>query len=154
MTSRPRKCCPRKKTCSLCWPSAAGLQSRVSGSLIRIKTLSQRTFASRHAGSLVSYKDRESCKDCLHENNVIPTREEQTAVRQQLVELKHSNQLLNTDQTAAFMVVARKADVGTNGDWLLRSWPGSDFRYPRCWFMYIIALIGEIAIQDCIFCAF
>ena len=49
-------------------------------------------------------KDRDPFKDCLRENDVIPTREERALVRQQLAETKHAKILVKTDQPAAFMV--------------------------------------------------
>ena len=54
--------------------------------------------------ALFHCKDRDSFKDCLHENDVIPTREEQALVRQQLAETKHAKHLLKTDQPASYMV--------------------------------------------------
>ena len=54
--------------------------------------------------ALFHCKDRDSFKDCLRENGVIPTREERALVRQQLAETKHAKLLLKTDQPAAYMV--------------------------------------------------
>ena len=54
--------------------------------------------------ALFHCKDRDSFKDCLRENDVIPTRGERALVRQQLAETKHAKLLLKTDQPAAYMV--------------------------------------------------
>ena len=50
-------------------------------------------------------KDRDSFEDCLRENDVIPTREQQALVRQQLAERKHAKLLLKSDQPAAYIVL-------------------------------------------------
>ena len=55
--------------------------------------------------SLFHCKDRDSFEDCLRENDVIPTREQRTLVRQQLAERKHAKLLLKTDQPASYIVV-------------------------------------------------
>ena len=54
--------------------------------------------------ALFHCKDRDPFKDCLRENDVIPTREERALVRQQLAETKHAKLLVKTDQPAAYMV--------------------------------------------------
>ena len=51
-------------------------------------------------------KYRDSFEDCLHENDVIPTREQRASVRQQLAETKHAKLLLKTGQPAAYMVLS------------------------------------------------
>ena len=50
-------------------------------------------------------KDRDSFEDCLRENDVIPTQEEQAAARQLLSENKHVKLLLKTDQPTAYEVL-------------------------------------------------
>ena len=49
-------------------------------------------------------KDRDSFREALRENDVIP-REEQAAVRQKLAETKHAKLLLRTDQPAAYRLL-------------------------------------------------
>ena len=47
-------------------------------------------------------KDRDSFEDCLREeNDVVPTREERTALRKLLSEAKHTKLILSTDQPVA-----------------------------------------------------
>ena len=83
--------------------------------------LSELAFSGRHAGTSVwvltqkynavlkdlleqtrwvamfHCKDRDSFKDALSENDVIPSHEERTAVRQLLAEIRHGKLLLKTD---------------------------------------------------------
>ena len=47
-------------------------------------------------------KNRDSFEDCLRENDGIPSREQQTLVRQQLAETKHAKLPLKTDQPFLF----------------------------------------------------
>ena len=54
--------------------------------------------------ALFHCKDRDSFEDCLHENDIIPTREERALVRQQLDETIHAKLLLKMDQPAAYVV--------------------------------------------------
>ena len=51
-------------------------------------------------------KDRDIFEDCLRENDVIPTREQQALVRQQLAETKHAKLLLKTDQPVCYTVLS------------------------------------------------
>ena len=51
-------------------------------------------------------KDRDSFKDCLRENDVIPSREQRALVRQQLAETKHAKLLLKTGQPVGFTVLS------------------------------------------------
>ena len=91
--------------------------------------LSELAFSGRHAGASVGVltqkynavlsdlqeqtrwvamfhcKDRDSFKDALRENDVIPSHEESTAVRQLLVETRHGKLLLKTDQPAEYHVL-------------------------------------------------
>ena len=55
--------------------------------------------------ALFHCKDRDSFEDCLRENDVIPTQEQQALVRKQLAERKHAKLLLKTGQPAAYIVV-------------------------------------------------
>ena len=50
-------------------------------------------------------KDRDNFEDALRENDVIPSHEESTAVRQLLVETRHGKLLLKTDQPAEYHVL-------------------------------------------------
>ena len=50
-------------------------------------------------------KDRDSFEDCLRENDVVPTREERTALRKLLSEAKHTKLILNTDQLVAYQLL-------------------------------------------------
>ena len=87
--------------------------------------LSELAFSGRHAGAslwvltqkynavLKDYhwvamfhcKDRDSFEDALRENDVIPSHEERTAVRQLLAETRHGKLLLKTDQPAEYHVL-------------------------------------------------
>ena len=51
-------------------------------------------------------KDRDSFKDCLRENDVIPSREQRALVRQQLAETKHAKLLPKTDQPVCYTVLS------------------------------------------------
>ena len=51
-------------------------------------------------------KDRDSFEECLHENDVIPSREQRALVRQQLAETKHGKLLLKTDQPVCYTVLS------------------------------------------------
>ena len=55
--------------------------------------------------ALFHCKDRDSFEECLRENDVIPSREERTAVKQKLAETKHAKLLLKTDQPVAYKVL-------------------------------------------------
>ena len=50
-------------------------------------------------------KDRDSFEDALRENDVIPSHEERTAIRQLLAETRHGKLLLKTDQPAEYHVL-------------------------------------------------
>ena len=50
-------------------------------------------------------KDRDSFEDCLRENDVVPTREERTALRKLLSEAKHTKLILSTDQPVAYQLL-------------------------------------------------
>ena len=91
--------------------------------------LSELAFSGRHAGASVwvltqkynavlkdlreqirwvamfHCKDQDSVKDALCENDVIPSHEEKTAVRQLLAETRHGKLLLKTDQPAEYHVL-------------------------------------------------
>ena len=51
-------------------------------------------------------KHRDSFEDCLRENDVIPSREQQALVRQQLAETKPAQLLLKTDQPICYTVLS------------------------------------------------
>jgi hypothetical protein len=55
--------------------------------------------------ALFHCKDRDSFRDCLRENDVIPS-EEQAMVRTRLASTKHAKLLLKTDQPSAYSVIA------------------------------------------------
>ena len=91
--------------------------------------LSELAFSGRHAGTSVwvltqkynavlkdlreqtrwvamfHCKDRDSFEDALSENDVIPSHEKRTAVRQLLAETRHGKLLLKTDQPAEYHVL-------------------------------------------------
>ena len=67
--------------------------------------------------ALFHCKDCDSFEDCLHENDVIPTRRERALVRQQLAKTKHAKLLLKTDQPAAYMVCYRSIWTAEHHAW-------------------------------------
>ena len=50
-------------------------------------------------------KDRDSFENCLRENDVIPTLEEQQRIKEELKKKKHRKLILKTDQPTDYWVV-------------------------------------------------
>ena len=59
-----------------------------------------------HWVCLFHCKDRDSFEDCLHENDVIPSREQRALVRKQIAETKHAKLQRKTDQPVGYTVLS------------------------------------------------
>lgn len=57
--------------------------------------------------ALFHCKDRDSFFECVRENDVIPSKEEQRRVRQSLAETKHSKLILKTGQPVGYSVISQ-----------------------------------------------
>lgn len=55
--------------------------------------------------ALFHCKDRDSFFECVRENDVIPSKEEQKKVRQLLAKTKHSKLILKTDQPVSYTIL-------------------------------------------------
>ena len=55
--------------------------------------------------ALYHCKDGDPLEECLHENDVIQSREEKNKVMKMLAETKHSKFILKTDQPSSYAVV-------------------------------------------------